>query len=182
MYLYLNEIEILNFIQETNLKVPSLVGNLQVKDLPCLKYFLGLESETEALARLGSSQAGRDVTHFSLRSQLTGGNTLDTEVFWRSDLSHHIQELVKNIGTVLDYVKLEKTSSDINGILDLMHDKVNEITEDLSIFSRMEVKLFFKPLNDLTKYLREITDSNVGLAKSLVDYYVGGIEYFCSFG
>ena len=181
IFVFLNDLEFIKYIQETNLNTPSFVGNLQVKDLTNLKYFLGLETDTSAVLRVGHALAGREVRDFLIQCDLRGSNTLNTKLFWRSDLNTDIQSAIKSIGNMLGYLNLDRTWLDLESILDILHEKIENLADDLNILTNMELKLFFKPLSDLAVIIREVTDSKDGLTKSLVEYYVGGIEYFCLF-
>ena len=103
-------------------------------------------------------------------------------MFWRNGLNNDIQYAVKNIGTIIGYINFEKTWMDFGSILDLLHENMNDISEDLSILANMELRLFFKPFSDFTSFFREISDSQVPVINSFVEYYIGGIEHFCFFG
>ena len=184
MYLFLNQIEFIKYIQDINMKIPYLVGNLQVKDFSDVKYFAGLETDNTALLKLVHTKFGAEVKDFFLRSDLRGSNTLNTKMFWRNGLNNDIQYAVKNIGTIMGYlnINLEKTWSDFGSILDVLHENVNDISENLNILANMELRLFFKPLSDFTTFFREMTDSQGPIMKSFIEYYIGGIQSFCLFG
>ena len=182
MYLFLNQIEFIKYIQDINVKIPYMVGNIKVKDFSAVKYFAGLETDNTALLKLVHTKFGAEEKDFFLRSDLRGSNTLNTEIFWRPGLNNDIEYAVKNIGTIIKYIKLEKTWLDFGSILDVLHENVNDISEDLSILANMELRLFFKPLSDFTNFFREITDSQVTIIKSFIEYYIGGIDSFCLFG
>ena len=182
MVLFLNQIQYIKYSNDINVKIPNMVGNLQVTDFSDVKYFAGLETDNTALLKLVHTQFGGEVKDFFLRSDLRGSNTLDTNIFWRNGLNNDIQHAVKNIGTIMRYINLEKTWLDFGSILDVLHENGNHISENLSILANMELKLFFKPLSDFTIFFREITDTQVPIIKSFVEYYIGGIESFCLFG
>ena len=184
MYLFLNQTqkEFIKYIQDINVKIPYMVGNLKVKDLSAVKYFAGLESDNTALVKLVHTKFGAEEKDFFLRSDLRGSNTLNTEMEWRTGLNNDIQYAVKNIGTIKKYINLEKTWLDFGSILDVLHENMNDISENLNILANMELRLFFKPLSDFTSFFREITDSQVPIIKSFVEYYIGGIDTFCLFG
>ena len=125
---------------------------------------------------------GAEEKDFFLRCDLRGSNTLNTEMFWRNGLNSDLQYAVKNIGTIMKYFNIEKTWLDFGSILDVLHENMNDVSENLSILANMELRLFFKPLRDFTSFFREITDSQVTIIKSFVEYYIGGIDSFCLFG
>ena len=98
-------------------------------------------------------------------------------------MSNDIQATVQNIATMLPgYLDLDSTWTDIQNILDIIHVKVNDVAEDFNILANIELRLLFKPLIEFSRFIRQVTDSNSSLVKSLVDYYIGGVEYFCAFG
>ena len=182
MYLLLNQIEFLKYTQDINVKIPYMVGNLQVKDFSNIKYLAGLESDSTALLKLVHTKFGAEEKDFLLQCDLHGSNTLNTKIFWRNGLNNDVQYAVQNIGTIMGYINLEKTWLDFGNILDTLHENVNDISENLSILANMELRLFFKPLNDFTSFFREITGSRGPVITSFVEYYIGGIEHFCLFG
>ena len=65
MYLFLNQNqkEFIKYIQDINVKIPYMVGNLEVKDFSAVKYFAGLETDNTALLK------GR-VHYISIRKSL----------------------------------------------------------------------------------------------------------------
>ena len=182
MYLLLNQIEFIKYIQDINVKIPFMVGTLQVKDFSDIKYFAGLETDNKALIKIVHTKFGAEEKDFFLQCDLHGSNTLNTNMFWRNGLNNDIQYAVKNIGTIMGYIKLEKTWMDFGSILDLLHENMNDISQDLSILANMELRLLFKPFSDFTSFFREISVSQVPVINSFVEYYIGGIEHFCFFG
>ena len=74
VFLFLNEIEYIKFTQETNLKIPSMIGNLKIKYFSQIKYFLGLESESDAVLKLVHTEFGAEVRDFYLKCELRQGS------------------------------------------------------------------------------------------------------------
>ena len=179
MFVFLNDVEYITYIQETNLNTFSFVGNIQVKDVSNVKYVAGLETDTSLVLRVSHTLAGREVRDFLVQCDLRGGNTLSTQLFWRTGLNTDVQAGVKSIGIMLRYVDLDRTWMDLERIADILHEKVDETAEDLNVLANMELKLFFKPLSELTAFIRNVTDSRAWLTR--LEYYLGGIDYFSSF-
>ena len=49
--LFLNQIELIKYIHDMNVKIPYMAGNLEVKDFSDVKYFAGLESDNTAVLK-----------------------------------------------------------------------------------------------------------------------------------
>ena len=167
--------KILLLAQELNPKIPSFTGHALIRDVTDIKAFIGLESDSDALLKLSHSYFGAEVDDLFMQCDLRGGNSINTELKWRSNLMTDVQNSLKSLADYFGKIKSDKTWVDMEKILNRTEKSLLDISNELIVLTNLQITDIFNPILNFTNFLKSFNFGDE--TNSVVSYYLDGTEY-----
>ena len=172
---------IVQFTQEINPKIPSYNGYSSVRGLSDINMFVGLETDSKALMRLSHSHIGAEIKDVDFQLELQDSNSINTNFKWRGQLGEDIKSFIKTSILYLDKLNKNKTLDDFEDIVQNVGEISLFLADSLVELATVDIKSVFNPLTQITSFIRGVSIAEYEIIKKLVDYYIGGLEFFVSY-
>ena len=167
---------------ELNTKIPFYNIHIKTQGKPDIKAYLGLDSETDAVLKVSHSDVGSEVMDFIFQTDLRSGNSINTQVEWRSTLSDDIKSFFKRTAVLLERIQLHQLSDDTNFILKGAEECLNLMSGELIFLSDLTYTSILDPLKLLTNYLKTNIVPNFSFeTQRILQYYLNGVDYALKF-
>ena len=171
----------MQFTQEINPKIPSFNGYTSVRSLSDINMFVGLETDSKALMRVSHSHIGAEITDIDFQVELQEGNSFNTNFNWRGQLGEDIKSLIKTTILYFDKLNKNKTLDDVELIVQNVGEISLFLADSLVELANLNITSVFNPWTQLTSFIRGMKIAENENVKKLIDYYIGGLEFFVSY-
>ena len=142
-----------------------------------MKVFIGLETDSDAIFKITHSYIGAEIQDLFFHLDVSGGNSFNTELKWRSGLGNDMKIFIKSSANYLESINpSEQTLSDTEAILHICEKSAIYVAEEIMLLSNLQFKSVLFPLAYFNTYVKDVTSKNSEILSRFVDYYIGGID------